>query len=70
MGQVITPNVLPRGYEMDKNVKVFTLIAQPVERYILDGEPPEGSIWGKVHKAKGMMPGMYLPTKIRGWGFK
>lgn len=69
MGKVITPNVKPLGYEMDGNVKVFTLIAQPVEHYILDGEPPEGSIWERVNKAKGMMPGMYLPKKIKGWGF-
>lgn len=69
MGKVITPNVLPLGYEMDRNIKVFTLIAQPVEHYILDGEPPEGSIWDRVNKAKGMMPGMYLPKKLRGWGF-
>lgn len=69
MGRVITPNVPPLGYEMDGKVKVFTLIAQPVEHYILDGDPLEGSIWDKVHKAKGMMPGMYLPKKIKGWGF-
>lgn len=69
MGSVITPNVKPLGYELDKHVKVFTLIAQPVEHYILDGEPPEGSIWDKANRAKGMMPGMYLPKKIKGWGF-
>lgn len=69
MGRIITPNVPPLGYEIDKKVKVFTLIAQPVEHYILDGEPPHGSIWDKVNKAKGMMPGMYLPKKIKGWGF-
>lgn len=69
MGKVITPNVPSLGYEMDGDVKVFTLIAQPVEHYILDGEPPEDSIWDKVNKVKGMMPGMYLPKKIKGWGF-
>ncbi len=69
MGRVHSPNILPLGYEMDGNVKVFTLIAQPVEWYLLDGEPQEGSIWDKVHKAKGIMPGMHLPTKIKGWGF-
>lgn len=69
MGRVITPNVLPLGYEMDGKVKVFTLIAQPVEFYILDGEPPEDSLWGKIHKAKGIMPGMMLPKKVKGWGF-
>ena len=44
MGRVITPNVLPLGYERDGKVKVFTLIVQPVEYYMLEGEPPEGSI--------------------------
>ncbi len=69
MGRVITPNVLPLGYERDGKVKVFTLIVQPVEYYMLDGEPPEDSLWGKVHKAKGLMPGMMLPKKVKAWGF-
>jgi len=69
MGSIITPNVPPLGYEMDGKVKVFTLIAQPVEHYILDGEPAEGSIWDKVHRAKGIMSGMIFPKKIKGWGF-
>lgn len=69
MGTVITPNVPPLGYEMDGKVKVFTLICQPVEHYILDGEPSPGSIWYKFHEAKGIMPGMHNPKKIKGWGF-
>ncbi len=69
MGRVHTPNVLPLGFEMDGKVKVFQLIAQPVEHYILDGEPPEDSIWGRFYRAKGMMHGMILPQKIKGWGF-
>ncbi len=69
MGRVITPNVLPLGYERDGKVKVFTLIVQPVEYYMLDGEPPEDSLWDKVHKAKGLMAGMMLPKKVKAWGF-
>src|SRR4030043_2085155 len=73
MGRVHTPNVQPLGYKIDGNVKVFTLIVQPVERYIHDGIPPEASLWYRFHKAKGMQPdkfpSMFLPKKIKGWGF-
>ncbi|MEW6417149.1 MAG: copper oxidase [Nitrospirota bacterium] len=73
MGKVHTPNVPPLGYEMDGKVKVFRLIVQPVERNIHDGIPPEDSLWYKFHKAKGMQPdmfpAMFLPKKIKGWGF-
>jgi FtsP/CotA-like multicopper oxidase with cupredoxin domain len=68
MGTVHTPDVPPLGFERDGRVKVFTLIIQPVERLILDGEPPEGSIWDRVHKAKGIMHGMHIPKKVRVWG--
>src|SRR4030042_6738883 len=70
MGRVITPNVPPLGYEMDGNVKVFTLIVQPVEKYIHDGIPPEDSLWYKFHKAKGMQadkfPTLFLSKKLKG----
>jgi len=36
MGVVETPGILPLGYELDGNVKVFRLIAQPVEQIIVD----------------------------------
>jgi FtsP/CotA-like multicopper oxidase with cupredoxin domain len=58
---------------MDGNVKVFTLIVQPVEKYIHDGIPPEDSLWYKFHEKKGMPPSMFptmfLSKKIKGWGF-
>jgi len=73
MGRVHTPNVLPLGYEIDGNVKVFTLIVQPVEKYIHDGIPSENSLWYKFHEKKGMspdmFPAMFLSKKIKGWGF-
>lgn len=36
MGVIETPGVPPLGYELDGNIKVFRLIAQPVERTIVD----------------------------------
>ncbi len=36
MGTVLTPGVPPLGYEMDGDVKVFRLIAQPIEHLIVD----------------------------------
>jgi len=34
MGRIHTLNVPPLGYEMDGNVKVFTLICQPVKHFL------------------------------------
>ncbi len=36
MGVIETPGVPPLGYELDGNVKVFRLIAQPIEHLIVD----------------------------------
>ena len=36
MGVVQTPGVPPLGYELDGNVKVFRLVAQPIERLLVD----------------------------------
>lgn len=68
-GEVITPHVPTLGYEMDGNVKVFRLTAQPVERLLLDGPPKPGSLWDRWHKAKGAMHGMDIPKKVKIWGF-
>ena len=40
MGRVHTLNVPPLGYEMDGDVKVFSLIMQPVKRLLTTGGPP------------------------------
>jgi hypothetical protein len=48
MGRVITPNVPPLGYEMDKNVKVFTLIAHPIHLH--------GYTWNVVGTEGGPIP--------------
>ena len=36
MGRIITLGIPPLGYEMDGNVKVFRLIAQPIEQLVVD----------------------------------
>jgi manganese oxidase len=41
MGSVETPGIPPIGYELDGAVKVFHLIAQPVEKYLTDGKKPD-----------------------------
>jgi len=41
MGVVHTPGVPPLGYELDGNVKVFTLIAQPIEQLLVDESKSE-----------------------------
>ena len=43
MGSVQTVNVPPLGYELDGNVKVFTLIAQPLTHVFTDGKPMDQS---------------------------
>lgn len=71
MGVCITPNVQPLGYEMDGDVKVFRLIAQPVEQYITDGKIPDydSFILAKNRLPKGMMHHSSVVQKIRAWGY-
>lgn len=68
-GIVVAPHLPSLGYELDGNVKVFRLTAQPVERLLLDGPPRPGSLWDRWHKAKGAMHGMDIPKKVKVWGF-
>ena len=66
-GVVMTPPAPNLGYERDGAVKVFRLTAQPVERLLLNGPPPPGSVWDRWHQ--GAMHGMDLPKKVKLWGF-
>ncbi len=68
-GVVMTPNVPTLGYDLDGDVKVFRLTAQPVERLLLDGPPARGTVWERWHRAMGAMHGMDIPKKARLWGF-
>lgn len=67
MGQVETLGREPLGYELEGDVKVFRLIAQPVKQELLDG---------KNTLQEGLKlpptPGMVIPSRkqeVTGWGF-
>ncbi|MFZ5954237.1 MAG: multicopper oxidase domain-containing protein [Candidatus Dependentiae bacterium] len=71
MGVCITPGIEPLGYEMDGNVKVFRLYAQPIEQYITDGKPAD---YDRLIPEKNKIPPHLLHhqdivQKVRAWGF-
>ncbi|MEX0940874.1 MAG: copper oxidase [Candidatus Babeliales bacterium] len=69
MGTVETLGIPPLGYELDGNVKVFHLVAQPIEKYITDGKKPE--YYDLVPKENRVMHGHHEPIiqKIKCWGY-
>ena len=69
MGQVHTLNVPPLGYEMDGNVKVFTLIAQPVKNVFTTGRMFNDSMIKPEYRFKGGMHHMPQPEEARLWGY-
>ncbi|UCB50616.1 MAG: copper oxidase [Deltaproteobacteria bacterium] len=69
MGQVHTLNVPPLGYAMNGKVKVFTLIAQPVKRFLTDGRMPDDSIIKEHYRVKGGMHHMSVPKEVKLWGY-
>ncbi len=69
MGQVQTVGVEPLGYEMDGDVKVFTLIAQPIEHQITTGEPPDHWFIDEENRYTGEMHAHYFEKNVRIWGY-
>ena len=69
MGQVHTLNVPPLGYEMDGDVKVFTLVAQPVTRFLTDGRMPDESFIQAYNRFTGGMHHMNAPKEVKLWGY-
>lgn len=71
MGVCITPSIQPLGYEMDGNIKVFRLFAQPIEQYITDGKLPDydSLIPEKNKLPEGMAHHSNIIQKIRAWGY-
>ncbi|MBD3272928.1 multicopper oxidase domain-containing protein [Candidatus Dependentiae bacterium] len=67
MGVVNTVGLKSLGYELDGDVKVFKLIAQPIEKYLTDGKDVN----------KGIIPEKFLYTnrmkhiskKVKLWGY-
>ncbi|HEB41952.1 MAG TPA: copper oxidase [Candidatus Dependentiae bacterium] len=70
MGVVQTPGIQPLGYELDGKVKVFRLVAQPIEQIIVDERhstlayliPPQNKV---PHKTD------HVPRyqKVKCWGY-
>ena len=54
LGSVHTLNVPPLGYELDGDVKVFTLIAQPIEHVFTDGMPVDPDMIPMMKRTAGM----------------
>lgn len=71
MGVINTLGIKPLGYEMDGNVKVFKLIAQPVEQYITDGN--EADYDALIPDKNKLPPELahhhHVVQKIRAWGY-
>ena len=69
MGQVNTINVPPLGYELDRDVKVFTIVAQPIEQQLTTGKPMDESIIPELNRFTGMRHGHPFEKKVRLWGY-
>ena len=71
MGIVNTLNVLPLGYELDGDIKVFTLIAQPLTHEFTDGHPMDRSTIPLMNQFVGGMANMMTHTNQKGlvWGY-
>ena len=71
MGKVVTPGIEPLGYELDGKVKVFRLIAQPIQKQLADGQvtPSWESLIPKKNKEGFSMHHKNIATKIKCWGF-
>lgn len=68
MGQVHTLNIPPLGYEMDGDVKVFTLIAQPVKRVITEGKARNFAPIKKF-QLPGWIMAHRFPKSAKLWGY-
>jgi len=71
MGVVNTIGIAPLGYEMDGNVKVFHLIAQPVEKTIVDERKPAeyDALIPKENRLNDTHHHTPIVQKIRAWGY-
>ncbi len=68
MGVVETIGIPALGYELDGTVKVFHLIAQPVEQWITNGATPSKTLMRSMSHGLGVHK-MKLRQKLRAWGY-
>ena len=69
MGKVNTIGLPSLGYEMDGKIKVFRLIAQPVEKVLTDGIDINAEIIPEKNKYKGHMHAHKTYKKLKLWGY-
>ncbi len=70
MGKVITPNVPPLGYALDGDVKVFTLIAQPVIHKVKERAAGDALILTHLREYMGdTLRDVYPDVELLAWGF-
>jgi hypothetical protein len=69
MGMVHTLNVPPLGFEMVGDVKVFRLIAQPVEHVLTEGRMPDQSIVKEANRYTGGLHHAGGPNIVKFWGY-
>ncbi len=69
MGRVRTLNVPYLGYEMDGNVKVFTVVAQPVKHVFTEGRMPDESFIKPANRFSLGMHHMQSRREAKLWGY-
>ncbi len=70
MGVVETPGIKPLGYELDGKVKVFHLVAQPIEKVIVDeSHSTFDYLIPKQNKVPSDMKHVPRYQKVKCWGY-
>lgn len=68
MGVVETIGIKPLGYKMEGKVKVFQLIAQPVDQWITDGKTQHKDLLSSMKNILGAHT-MDVKQRLRAWGY-
>jgi FtsP/CotA-like multicopper oxidase with cupredoxin domain len=69
MGTIETLGIKPLGYTKDGNVKVFHLIAQPIEQWMTDGISQHELVVPTLKQHYGMQHHMTTKQQLRAWGY-
>ncbi len=69
MGVIETLGIRPLGYKKEGKVKVFHLVAQPIEQWITDGIARHKLMVPTLRKLYGIHHHMSAKQKVRAWGY-
>ncbi len=69
MGVIETLGIQPLGYKKEGNVKVFHLVAQPIEQWITDGVSHHTLVVPTMRKLFGLHHHMSVKQQVRAWGY-